>query len=267
MENIQKKGFSKFTLDAIKAAKLGGFILKKGFKTHFKIKKKSGTHNLVTEYDYKSEKAIISFIKKNYKDHKILSEEYGKIDSKSDYEWIIDPLDGTVNFAHQIPVFCVSIALSYKKEVISGAIYNPLLDELFSAEKSKGSYCNGKRMRVTKTKNLNEAFLSSGFPYTLKKNPDRTIERFTNILNLGLPIRRLGSAALDIAYVADGRFDIFWETNLRAWDVAAALLMLKEADGEVSNYDGSNFEMKDKNALVASNKLLHKQFLKEFNKL
>ncbi|MBN2479299.1 MAG: inositol monophosphatase [Parachlamydiales bacterium] len=268
MENIQKEDFSKITLTAIQAALKAGEVLKEGFlNTKFKVSKKEGTHNLVTEYDYKSETIIIDIIKKNYPDHKILSEEKGSIDSSSNYQWIIDPLDGTVNFAHLIPMFCVSIGILKNNQIVSGVIYQPITNELFFAQKNKGSFLNGNPLKVTGTKNLNEAILATGFPYNLKENPDKTIERFSNILKLGVPIRRIGSAALDIAYVAAGRFDLFWETNLKAWDIAAGALILQQANGIITDFTGSPFEIKKENAIIASNNLIHDQFVKQLNKL
>lgn len=259
-------GFSKITITAIEAALKAGEILKSGFKSKFKIDKKEGKHNLVTEYDLLSETTIISYIKKRFSDHSILCEEEGLLDTDSEYQWIIDPLDGTVNFAHSIPMFAVNIAVKKNTEILSAVTYHPLINELFIAEKGKGAYLNNKKIRVTNNKNVDDAILATGFPYNLTDNPNKCIERFTNILKLGLPIRRIGAAAIDLAYVADGRFDVFWETGLGPWDVAAGILLIEEAGGMVTNYDGSKItELKAKNAIIASNKHLHEDFLKYLN--
>jgi len=263
----ETKDFSKITQSVIEVSLIAADILKSGYRSQFKIEKKEGKHNLVTEYDLLSEKTIISYINERFKDHTIICEEKGSVDKKSEYKWIIDPLDGTVNFAHSIPMFAVSIAVSKKDEIISAVTYNPMFEELFIAEKSKGAYLNGEKLSVTKTKKLDDAFLTTGFPYNLYENPNKCQERFFNILKLGLPIRRIGSASIDLAYVAAGRFDIFWETGLGPWDCAAGMLLIEEANGKVTNYDGSKVVLKNKNAIIGSNGYLHDEFSKFLNKV
>lgn len=269
MEKIQNNNFSKITLTAIQAALKGAEILKKGFKTSLEIKKKEGKHNLVTQYDILSEKIIISYIKEKFPNHSILCEESGQVQKKdeNEIEWIIDPLDGTVNFAHSIPMFAVNLAARKGKEILSGVTYHPLFDELFVAEKGKGAYLNGNKIKVTETKKLDNAILATGFPYDLIKNPNKCIEHFTNILNLGIPIRRLGAASLDLAYVAAGRFDGFWETGLGPWDIAAGKLLIEEANGKVTNWDGTEVILKNKNAIVAANPYINLEILSLFKKL
>jgi len=261
----EDKDFSKITKSAVEAALIAGEILKSGFRTHYKIEKKEGKHNLVTEYDLLSEKTIISYINDKFEDHSILCEEEGEFEKKSDIKWIIDPLDGTVNFAHTIPMFAVSLAVSKKDEIITGVTYHPLNGELFVAEKDKGAFFNGEKLNISKTQKLDDAFLTTGFPYNLHENPNNCQDRFLNILKLGLPIRRIGVASLDLAYLAAGRFDIFWETGLGPWDCAAGILLIEEAGGKVTHYDGSKIILKKKNAIVASNTHLHDEFLKFLN--
>jgi myo-inositol-1(or 4)-monophosphatase len=266
MEKIEKKEFSKITKIAIEAALLAGDLLKKGFSTKFKIEKKDDKHNLVTEYDFLSEKTIISYIQKHFDNHSFLSEECGKINNKNDVLWIIDPLDGTVNFAHKVPIFSVSIAAIENNETITGVIFDPMRNDLFVSEKNKGSFLNYKKISVTKTKNLDDAILATGFPYNIQDNSNNLIKRLSNALNKGFPIRRLGSCAIDLAYVAAGIFDGFWETGLGAWDIAAGNLLVKEAGGKISDLKGSDFIMKDKNnSLFASNKILHTDILRILN--
>ncbi|NGX56102.1 MAG: Inositol-1-monophosphatase [Candidatus Anoxychlamydiales bacterium] len=266
MEKIQKKEFSKITIVAIDAAIIAGDLLKKGFFTKYKIDKKQGKHNLVTEYDFLSEKTIISYIKKIFPTHSFLSEECGRINNSNEVIWIIDPLDGTVNFAHKVPIFSVSIAAIEKNQTVSGVIYQPLSNELFVAEKNTGSFLNYKKIEVTQTKMLDDALLATGFPYNFDENPNHCLDRFSNILKKGLPIRRLGCASIDLAYVASGIFDAFWETGLGAWDVAAGNLLIEEAGGIISDFENKKFQIKDtNNALLASNKILHNDILKVLN--
>ena len=264
MDYIQENDFSKIMILAISAALKAGEILKSGYRSNFKIKNKEGKHNLVTEYDLLSEKSILSMIKKEYPTHKILCEEEGYFENSSEFEWIVDPLDGTVNFAHEIPMFVVNIAVKKNDIIFAAVTFHPLLNELFYAEKGKGAFLNGSKLSVTKTDNLDKAILSTGFPYDLQNNPNNTKENFMKILDLGIPIRRIGSAALDLAYVAAGRFDAFFENSLSPWDIAAGLLLVEEAGGSVISMDGSKLQINDKADILATNKLLEKPLLKIF---
>lgn len=249
--------FSSYTLSAIEVAKKAGELLKEGFHSKYKITNKEGIHNLVTEYDIKSEKFIAQELKAKFPKSCFLGEEEGASEEKSDLKWIVDPIDGTVNFAHHIPFFCISIALQKNSEIISGVVYSPLLDELFVAEKNKGAFCQDQKIEASKISSVEKAILSTGFPYNLKDNPEQCIDRFMKFLKLGIPIRRLGSAAMDMCYVAAGRFDGFWETNLGPWDCAAGKLMVEEAGGKISKWDGSEFVLGPKNTLIASNGKIH----------
>ncbi len=249
------------------AARIAGDILKEGFGTTFKIDNKQGRNNLVTEYDYASEKAIINHIKSKYPNHKFLAEESGSTGSKNEDEviWVIDPLDGTVNFAHSIPIFSVSIAALYRGELLCGVIYQPLLDELFYAGKGKGSFLNDRQISVSPSDDIHTSLLVTGFPYNVDKNPYNCVDTFVKIVLNGIPIRRLGSAALDLAYVACGRFDGFWEADLHPWDLAAGVIIVEEAGGKVSKYDGKPFNIYDI-TILATNGIIHEQIMDVINK-
>jgi myo-inositol-1(or 4)-monophosphatase len=245
---------------AIEAARSAGDILMEGFGTDFKIDNKEGINNLVTEYDTRCEKKIIELIQSYYPDHSFLGEESGYTEANTEYRWIIDPLDGTVNYAHNLPVFSVSIALEKAGEIICGCVFNPVLDEMFSAELGKGAYKNGKQIYVSTQSDIQTSFLVTGFPYNITENPRNAIEHFVKVVGSGIPVRRLGSAALDLSYVACGRFDGFWEVYLNPWDVAAGMLILREAGGKMSHYDGSEYSHKGE-TVVASNGFIHQDIL------
>ncbi len=254
---------NQITKDAISAARKAGELLKKGFGSTFQIKSKKTVQDLVTEYDHASEKLLISFFSDLYPDSSFLAEESGKVgNQKTELEWIIDPLDGTVNFAHGIPVFSVSIAARLNGEVVSGVVYQPLLDELFVAEKNGGSFLNGKKLQVTSTDKLEKTLLATGFPYNLKDNPHHCIEHFTSILRQGIPIRRLGSAAIDLAYLAAGRFDGYFEVGLFPWDVAAGKLLVEEAGGKVTQWDENDIEIDVYSPILATNQRIHGELAK-----
>jgi myo-inositol-1(or 4)-monophosphatase len=252
---------------AIEAATRAGKFLKQSVGKVQSIEQKAGQEkNLVTEIDKRSEEMIIEIISSHFPSHDILAEESGNDRGKpSDYKWIIDPLDGTTNFTHGLPIFCVSIGIEYKGELIAGVIYDPNFDELFSAEKGKGSFLNGKRIRVSQSKTIEKSILVTGFPYNIVENPDHAVEHFVNFLMKAQAVRRLGSAAIDLAYLACGRFDGFWEVALHPWDMAAGALILKEAGGMITNFNGNNFDLYTKQ-LLASNGLIHKQMLEILNK-
>jgi myo-inositol-1(or 4)-monophosphatase len=261
------ESLSRLTLIAIEAALLSGDLIKKGFGTHFSISTKSEKHDLVTEYDRASETAIIQFIRQNVPSSSFLAEESGRQGEKNAHIlWVIDPLDGTVNFAHQIPLFAISIAAQKEGQIVCGVVYQPMTQELFVAEKGLGAYLNGLRISVTETASLDEAFLSSGFPYNLANNPMKCIEHFSDILHLGIPIRRLGAAAVDLAYTAAGRFDGFFEIGLSPWDCAAGILLIEEAGGTVSNWDESRFDLFSKQPILATNGRIHQMLAKELRR-
>ena len=261
-KEIQSVLRSRLTNIAILAALQAGEILKKAFGSSYSSSSKEGRHNLVTEYDQKVEDMIIKFIRKHFPDHGFLGEEGGATGETSQgIQWLIDPIDGTVNFANNIPIFSVSIAASFQGQPLSGVVYNPMTNELFVAEKGLGAYLNGIPIKVTKTPILADAILVTGFPYNVHENPLRCIDHFVSFAKLGVPIRRLGSAALDLAYVAAGRFDGFWEVFLHPWDFAAGKLLVEEAGGKVTNYYKEELTTFTDNTLIASNTLLHEQML------
>jgi myo-inositol-1(or 4)-monophosphatase len=257
-------GFSSYTNIALIAAKAGAEVLLKYYNAVLNIEYKGET-DPVTQADKKSQKIIIKIIKDNFPQHGILAEEDGIDESDREYCWIIDPLDGTVNFVHGLPMFCVSIGLKHKNEIISGIIYSPIMKEVFIAEKNKGSWLNGKRIEVSKIKDVIRALAVTGFSYSFRENNIKVMKNFQDIMLQVQGVRRFGSAALDMAYVASGRFEFFWEENLKPWDIAAGILVVKEAGGEVSDYSGLKncfFE----NTVLASNSIaVHMKILEIIN--
>lgn len=245
----------------LKAITEAGIILKDNFAGNFKIESKDMIANLVTEIDKKSEKKIIEVIKNDFPEHNILSEEIGALTQESNYKWIIDPIDGTVNYAHSIPITCISIGIEKDGEVIMGAVYNPMMDELFFAEKGEGSYFNEKRIHVSKEDNFAKALLVTGFPYDSSRNPHKPVDVFGRIVYNDIPVRRLGSAALDLCWTAMGRFEGFWEYNLNAWDVAAGCIILTEAGGKLTDFNGSPLSIYQRE-ILATNGLIHEQLRK-----
>ena len=224
--------------------------------------------NLVTEVDCLSEETIISLIKSKFPDHGILTEESEGKKSKSAYKWVIDPLDGTTNYAHDFPSYCVSIALEKEREIILGVVYNPNLDELFVAEKGKGAYLSkgkkpeqGKRrIYVSQTEQLSRSLLATGFPYDIRTSEIDNMNHFANFYKRSQAIRRAGSAALDLSYLAMGRFDGFWELKLSPWDMAAGSLLVAEAGGKITDFSGGPFNIYLKE-ILASNGKIHQQMI------
>lgn len=258
--DVLQQNFSEYTLLSMEAALLAGNLLKKGFGTSFSISSKEGKHNLVTEYDHKAEKIIIEFLQSKMPGARFLAEESGSSGSLDDaLLWIVDPLDGTVNFAHKIPVFSVSIALEKAGELFCGVVYQPLSDELFVAERGKGAFLNGNPITVSPVENLENSILSTGFPYNIAQNPFHCIDHFIDIVKQGIPIRRLGSAALDLAYTAAGRFEGFFEVGLSPWDCAAGILLVEEAGGAISHWDLKSFLLHEKKTILATNNKIHKE--------
>ncbi len=249
----------------LSATREAGKIILHYFNGAFKIAHKEQVNNLVTEVDKLSEDRIIDIIRAVYPTHTIISEEVGEMIKPSDYQWIIDPIDGTVNFAHGIPICCVSIGLMHHDELLMGAVYNPMMDELYFAEKGKGATLNGIPIRVSGKKDFKTACLVTGFPYKWPDSTEHPIKVFERIVLEGLPVRRLGSAAIDLCWVACGRFDGFWEYNLNSWDVAAGYLILLEAGGRITDFDGAEYNVFEKETL-ATNGLIHDQMLRVIRK-
>lgn len=254
----EEESLSNLTLIAIEAALQAGTLLRQGYGTHFSISSKEGVHNLVTEYDHRSEKMIIDFLRSHFPDAEFLAEESGSSKGGSkDLVWIIDPLDGTVNFAHKIPMFAISIAAELNGEVVSGVVYQPIIHELFVAEKGKGAFLNGQKLQVSEVSEMRRSILATGFPYNLADNPHHCIDHFVDILRVGIPIRRMGAATLDLAYTAAGRFEGFFEVSLGPWDCAAGKLLVEEAGGKVTSWDQSPFDLRSYKPIFASNGRIH----------
>ena len=246
---------------AIETAREAGHILLEKFGRITTVTKK-GDINLVTEADLASEALIIEKIKSYHPKHAILAEEAGNavvFENGNEWKWIIDPLDGTTNYAHGYPCFCVTLALEHKREIVIGVTYDPTREELFSAEKGQGSSLNGRRIRVSDTEKLAEALIVTGFPYDFKQKVNFA-RHLTEFLYHSRGVRRDGSAAIDMAYVACGRFDGFWEEGLNPWDVAAGKLLIEEAGGQITYYDGSPFSIYDP-PICASNGRIHDEML------
>ena len=259
---------------AIEAAKEAGKFLKFNLGKVKDIQHKVGQEtNLVTEIDRQSEQLIIGIIKRHFPHHDFLAEESGLRpaqsgtggEKKSEYRWIIDPLDGTVNYTHHFPCFAVSVGLEKNGEIFLGVVYDPNLDELFTAEKGRGAFVNGKRMSVSRTDALIRSLLVTGFPYDIKDNPDRAVEHFINFLKEAQAIRRMGSAAIDLAYVATGRIDGFWEVSLNPWDTAAGILLVQEAGGKVTDFMGNPYSIYQK-PILASNGVIHEEMIRVLKK-
>lgn len=252
---------------AVEAALRAGQLLKKGFGTPFESESKEGKQNIVTSFDKAAERCIIKLIRTQFPHHSFLAEESGHLESrKSNVQWIIDPLDGTLNFSRGIPLFSVSIAAAVEGEVVSGVVFQPMTGELFCAEKGKGAYLNDDRLHVSKVDSFDKAMFATGFPYNVHENPLHCIETVAQMLKLGAPIRRLGSAALDLAYTAAGRFDVYWEVSLCPWDMAAGKLLVEEAGGVVTSYTGAPRSALDSGSLLASNGHLHQAMIEELKK-
>lgn len=240
---------------ALFVAKSAGYLLKDRFSEKHTIDYK-GEIDIVTEADRMSEQLIVSGIRSNFSDHDILTEESPGINTGSDYRWIIDPLDGTTNYAHGYPVYCVSLALEVKGEIRLGIIYNPMMEEMFVAEKGAGAYLNDRPISVSTVQDLKKSLLSTGFPYDINQDNNNNINNFSRMAGSAQAIRRAGSAALDMAYVAAGRFDGFWELKLKPWDTAAGLLMIREAGGMVTDITGSEYHLESP-TILASNGRIH----------
>ena len=219
-------------------ARGAGKFLRAGYQRKHQVKYK-GVIDLVTEVDHQSEAYLIGEIQKQFPDHHILAEESGETVGDKDHIWYIDPLDGTVNYAHHIPIFCVSIAYASRGTVMLGAVYDPLRDEIFTAERGKGAFLNKKPIQVSTTTELQKCLLVTGFPYDTWHTKLDNFYNFEKLGRLTQGVRRLGSAALDACYVGAGRFDGFWELSLSPWDVAAGGLIAEEAGARVTNVDGS----------------------------
>lgn len=248
------------------ALKAGEIHLKYyGKKKH--IDHKLNKFDLVTNVDRESEKIILETISKKFPDHSYLAEETNQIDKVSDFQWVIDPLDGTTNYAHNFPQFCVSISLMYKDDLILGVVYDALKKELFHATKGDGAFLNDIPIAVSETKTLAESLLATGFPYDRSNKETNNLNYFEQFVYRTQGIRRPGAAALDLCYLACGRYDGFWELGLAPWDTAAGTVIVREAGGIVTNFFSNNYDIFQKD-IIASNRYIYnemEQILRETN--
>jgi myo-inositol-1(or 4)-monophosphatase len=242
----------------------GAAIMKEYFDKQYTISSKSSLNDLVTEVDHKSEEAIFNVIKSHFHHHNILSEESGPVIQESHYKWIIDPIDGTINYANGIPICCVSIGLERDGIMEMGAVYNPFLGEFFFAQRGFGATLNNKKIHVSDTLDLKRSCLATGFPYTYLDAVNGPLQVFEKLVRKGIPVRRIGSAAIDLCWVAAGRFDGFYEHKLQAWDSAAGLIIVLEAGGKVTDLAGKEYNHYEP-GIIASNGLIHESLYNVVN--
>ena len=245
-------------------AREAGALLMHHFHEHVKIEYK-GDVDLVTVADRESETLILERIRKQFPTHDVIGEEGARIETGSDYKWYVDPLDGTTNFAHGYPVFCVSLGVENHGQRVAAVVYDPTRDEMFAAEKGGGARLNEKSIHVSATENLAQSLVATGFP-SKKRHKNPNIHFYHQLTLRSHGVRRAGSAALDLCNVASGRFDGFWEFNLNPWDTAAGVLLVQEAGGTVTNFAGGEFDI-DSHETLASNTLIHKPLLQEFQEI
>jgi len=245
---------------AIDAARAAGEILRAGFRAAHRVAFKGQTINLVTEMDERAEELIVGRLASAFPDDAILAEERGAARGRSGRRWIVDPLDGTTNYAHGLPIYAVSIALEVERRIALGVAYDPSADELYVAERGRGVTVNDERLSVSTTATLETSLLTTGFPYNIRETPDTNLTEYAAFALRCRGVRRLGSAVLDLAWVAAGRLDGFWELRLGPWDVAAASLFVEEAGGRITNLVGAALDV-DAPAVVASNGRIHDEML------
>ena len=252
-QKIPTPPLAKLRATAIEAAHEAGRVLCKHFGRKLRIQEKKNA-GLVTNADFEAERVAMRILKRDFRDFKFLTEEFAPDPKASvgDARWIMDPLDGTTNFVHRFPMFCVSIAAEWHGEIVVGVIYHPILDDTYVAVRGKGAFVNGKRIHVSKTARVEEALLTTGFTYRRGDWLKMEIQAFHRLSGLARALRRPGSAALDLAYTARGVFDGFWERSLSAWDVAAGGLLVEEAGGLVTDFQGNPFRV-DQKAILAGN--------------
>lgn len=243
-------------------ARRAGSILREGYSKEHQVSYK-GVIDLVTEVDHQSERFLLGEVQRDFPSHHIFSEESGVIHGNDEHVWYIDPLDGTVNYAHQVPIFCVSIAYAAKGALALGAVYDPMRDEMFLAERGHGAALNGRPLRASSTAELQRSLLVTGFPYNAWNTEQDNFANFIKFAKMTQGVRRLGSAALDLCYVGAGRFDGFWELALKPWDVAAGGLVCEEAGAHVTNIRGEADYISPPQSVVAAAPGIHAQMLAE----
>ena len=245
---------------AVEAAKAAGNVLLEYARSGFHIERKNPI-NLVTDADHAAEQCIIDHIRRHFPTHRTLAEERGvDADISSSYQWIIDPLDGTTNFAHGFPVYAVSVGVEYERRLVVGVVYDPTRDELFTAEVEHGALLNGRSITVSHTVQLEAALTVTGFAYDIRETINNNLDHFAHVTLRAQGVRRTGSAALDLCYVAAGRFDGFWEVKLSPWDMAAGTLIVREAGGRITDLRGNTHSIYQPE-LVASNGRIHDEML------
>ena len=249
----------------IEIAKEAGQIVREGFGKTVDIEFKTNESNLVTQIDKASEKKIIDYVIKEFPTHGILAEESGESKNTSEYVWVIDPLDGTTNFTHGFPIFSISIGVQKNGITLAGVVYDVMQDIIYSAESGNGAYEGNRKINVSPNDKLQRALLVTGFPYNIAENPENAFERFIALTKASRGMRRLGSAAIDFCYVAKGVFDGFWEVYLHPWDICAGKLILEEAGGIVTGFEGEIIDIFSKK-IMATNKHIHEQMVEVINK-
>lgn len=246
-------------------AREAGAILREGYSKEHQVNYK-GVIDLVTEVDHQSEAFLLGRVQSDFPSHHIFSEESGVIHGDDEHVWYIDPLDGTVNYAHHVPIFSVSVAYASSGMLKLGAVYDPLRNEMFTAERGKGAYLNGKRLHVSSTSELQKSLLVTGFPYDTWNTAQDNFSNFVRFAKLTQGVRRLGSAALDLSYVGAGRFDGFWELSLKPWDVAAGGLVCEEAGARVTNIRDEADYISPPQSILATAPGIHARMLEELSK-
>lgn len=249
----------KYLKEAEGIAKKTGKMLRENINTSAEIFFK-GAVDLVTDFDNRAQRMIFDHLSACFPDHDFIGEEGLSKNRGEEFRWIIDPLDGTTNYAHGFPIFCVSIALEWKEEIVLGVVYDPMRREMFSAVKEEGAFLNGKKIQVSSIGDLDKSLVATGFPYDLRESKVNNIDHFNNFVVRVQAIRRCGSAAMDLCYVACGRFDGFWELKLKTWDVAAGALIVKEAGGKISDFKNGEFSIFG-NEILATNGLIYTQMV------
>jgi myo-inositol-1(or 4)-monophosphatase len=245
---------------AVDAARAAGHLLRSELHGHRRIAFKGTPTNLVTEMDARAEALIVERLRAAFPDDAILAEEGGALAGGSARRWLIDPLDGTTNYAHGLPIFSVSIGLAVEGRMALGVAYDPIADDLYVAERGAGAWLGDRRMTVSTTATLDESLLVTGFPYNVRQTPDNNVAEFTAFALRAQGVRRMGSAVLYFAHVAAGRVDGYWELRLGPWDVAAGALLVEEAGGRVTNLEGGPLDL-DAPSVVASNGMIHDEML------
>ncbi len=252
--------------DLIEMARGAGAIIKEGFGSQIRVEYK-GEIDLVTEIDHRSEAYLLDELQRRFPGHRVETEESSGLDGSDGHVWYLDPLDGTVNYAHGIPIFCVSIAYAQGNDLKLGVVYDPMMDECFYAERGKGAWLDGRPLGVSSAPELKSSLLVTGFYYDTWTNPDNNLDHFGDLMLKTQGVRRLGSAAIDLCYVAAGRFDGYWELRLNPWDLAAGALIVQEAGGIVTDVHGDDNYFRTPYSVLAANPNIHPQMVEVLNKL